>query len=184
MSSRFHICGVKRREGVVRTLVALGVLLGIALGAPPSTATDVKQPPTPEQVQAWATTLPRQPTSLLDPVYSPIEAIHLLDRTYAVMLQAFSENKPGDAWDKGGEGSKAVDRYRRTLTHSPDTKLNRLMNRALNQVGDLFDEVNSTDTEQAARTAPRSTRSWAQVEATLKLYGVDTGEPWSVSTAK
>ena len=65
-----------------------------------------------------------------------------------------------------------------------DKKLNKLMNRALNQVGDVFDDVNSTDTEQAARTAPRSNRSWAQVEATLKLNGVDTGEPWSLSTAK
>jgi hypothetical protein len=100
------------------------------------------------------------------------------------MLQDFSENKPGDAWNKGGEGSKAVDRYRRTLTHSPDTKLNKLMNRALNQVGDVFDEVNSTHTEQAAKTAPRSNRSWAQVEATLKLYGVDTSELWSLSSAK
>jgi len=170
--------------GIVRTFVTLGVLLTLALGAVPATATDVKQPPTPEQVQAWSTTLPRQPTSVLDPVYSPIEAVHFLDRTYAVMLQDFSENAPGDAWDKGGEGSKAVDRYRRTLTHSPDKKLNRLMNRALNQVGDVFDDVNSTDTEQAARTAPRSNNSWAQVEAALKLYGVDTGEPWSLSTAR
>ena len=53
------------------------------------------------------------------------------------------------------------------------------MNRALNNVGDVFDQVNTTDTEKAAKTAPRSNSSWAQVEATLKIYGVDTGEPWS-----
>ena len=45
-----------------------------------------------------------------------------------------------------------------------DKKLNKLMNRALNQVGDVFDDVNSTDTEQAARTdsakQPLSGRKW------------------------
>jgi hypothetical protein len=62
----------------------------------------------------------RQPTSLLDPVYSPIDAIHSLDHTYAVMIQDFSQNSPGDAWTKGGEGSKSVDHLRRLLVHSPD----------------------------------------------------------------
>jgi hypothetical protein len=118
----------------------------------------------------------------LDPVYSPIDVIHLLDQTYAAIVQNFSENKPGDAWSKGGEGSKAVDRYRRLLVHSPDKKLNRLLNRALNEVGDVFDEVNMTDTQAAARKAPRSSRLWAQVEATLKADGVDTGASWSLST--
>jgi hypothetical protein len=70
----------------------------------------------------------------------------------------------------------------RCHTKGGGKKLDKLMNRALNKVGDVFDAVNSIDTEQAARTAPRSNDSWAQVEATLKLYGVDTGEPWSLST--
>jgi len=164
--------------------LALGVALGVALIGLPATAAGAKQPPTQEQVQAWATTLPRQPTSLLDPVYSPIDAIHSLDHTYAVMLQDFSQNSPGDAWSKGGEGSKSVDHYRRLLVHSPDRNLNKLTNRALNQVGDVFDEVDSTNTRQAARKAPSSSLLWAQVEATLKQYGVDTGDPWLLSTAK
>ena len=117
-------------------------------------------------------------------MYSPIDAIHVLDHTYAVMLQDFSQNSPGDAWTKGGEGSKSVDHYRRLLVHSPDKNLNHLTNRALNQVGDVFDAVGNTDTPQAARKAPSSSLLWAQVEATLKQYGVDTGEPWSLSTAK
>jgi hypothetical protein len=62
--------------------------------------------------------------------------------------------------------------------------LNNLTNRALNQVGDLFDEVESTNTRQAAKRAPSSNLLWAQVEATLKQYGIDTGEPWPLSTAK
>jgi hypothetical protein len=168
----------------VKKLFALGGALSVALIALSATAADAQQPPTPEQVQAWATTPPRQPTSLLDPVYSPIDAIHVLDRTYAVMLQDFSQNSPGDAWSKGGEGSKSVDHYRRLLVHSPDKNLNRLTNRALNQVGDVFDDVDSTNTRQAANKAPSSNLLWAQVEATLKQYGVDTGEPWSLSTAK
>jgi len=168
----------------VKNVFAFGVALGVALIGLSATAADAQQPPAPEQVQAWATTLPRQPTSLLDPVYSPIEAIHSLDHTYAVMLQDFSQNSPGDAWSKGGEGSKSVDHYRRLLVHSPDTKLNRLTNRALNQVGDVFDEIDSTNTQRAAKKAPSSNLLWAQVEATLKQYGVDTGEPWSLSAAK
>jgi hypothetical protein len=48
----------------------------------------------------------------------------------------------------------------------------------------VFDEINSANTEQAARKAPSSNFLRAQVEATLKQYGVDTGEPWSLSTAK
>ena len=142
--------------------LALGVALGVALVGLPATAADAQQPPTQEQVQAWATTLPRQPTSLLDPVYSPIDAIHSLDHTYAVMLQDFSQNSPGDAWSKGGEGSKSVDHYRRLLVHSPDRNLNKLTNRALNQVGDVFDAVGNTDTPQAARKAPSSKLLWAR----------------------
>ena len=168
----------------MKTVFALGVALGVALIGLSATAADAQQPPTQEQVQAWATTLPRQPTSLLDPVYSPIDVIHSLDHTYAVMLQDFSQNSPGDAWSKGGEGSKSVDHYRRLLVHSPDRNLNKLTNRALNQVGDVFDEVDSTNTRQAAKKAPSSNLLWAQVEGTLKQYGVDTGEPWSLSTAK
>jgi hypothetical protein len=48
----------------------------------------------------------------------------------------------------------------------------------------VFDEVESTNTRQAAKRAPSSNLLWAQVEATLKQYGVDTGESWSLSTAK
>ncbi len=168
----------------MRKVFALGVALGVAFIALSATAADAQQPPTPEQVRAWATTLPRQPTSLLDPVYSPLDSIHVLDHTYAVMLQDFSQNSPGDAWTKGGEGSKSVDHDRRLLVHSPDKNLNKLTNRALDQVGDVFDEVDSTNTRRAAKMAPGSNLLWAQVEATLKQYGVDTGEPWSLSTAK
>lgn len=165
-------------------LAALCVAVGVALIALSTSTAEAQQPPTPEQVQAWATTLPRQPTSVLDPVYSPIDAIHQLDHSYSVMLQDFRQNSPGDAWTKGGEGSKAVDHYRRILVHSPDDNLNNLTNRALNQAGDVFDEVNATNTLQAANKAPRSNLLWAQVEATLKQYGVDTGEPWSLSTVR
>ena len=68
--------------------------------------------------------------------------------------------------------------------HSPYKSLNRLTNTALNQVANVFDEVNATNTRQAALTAPDSDLLWARIEATLKQYGVDTGEPWTLSTAK
>ena len=103
----------------MKNVFALGVALGVALIGLSATAADAQQPPTQEQVQAWATTLPRQPTSLLDPVYSPIDVIHSLDHTYAVMLQDLSQNSPGDAWSKGGEGSKSVDHYRRLFGALP-----------------------------------------------------------------
>jgi hypothetical protein len=167
----------------VKNVFALGVA-GVAVIGLSATAAGAQQPPTQEQVQAWATTLPRQPTSLLDPVYRPLDAVHSLDHTYAVMLQDFSQNSPGEAWSKAGEGSKSVDHFRRLLVHSPDRNLNNVMNRALNQVGDVFDQVDSTNTQQAAKRAPSSNLLWAQVEARLKQYGVDTGEPWSLSTAK
>jgi hypothetical protein len=54
------------------------------------------------------------------------------------------------------------------------------MNRALNKVGDVFDEVDST--KSAANNAPPQQPFVAHVEATLKAYGVDTGEPWSMTT--
>jgi hypothetical protein len=164
-----------------RIVTAIGVV-GAALVPLPATTADARQPLPPEQVQVWATTLPRQPNSQLDRVYSPLGALHVLDQIYAVMVRDLSEDRPGDAWTKGGEGSKAVDRYRRLLVHSPDKDLNKLMNRALNRLGDVFDEVNITATDEAAETARRSNRLWTQVEARLKADGVDTGEPWSLST--
>jgi hypothetical protein len=168
----------------VEKLITVWVGLCLACIALTASTAQAQQPPTPEQVQTWATALPRQPTSLLDPVYSPIDVIHVLDRTYSVMLQDFSQGSPGDAWTKAGEGSKVVDHFRRLLVHSPDNSLNRLTNTALNQVGDVFDEVNATNTRQAALKAPASNLLWARIEATLKQYGVDTGEPWTLSTAK
>jgi hypothetical protein len=168
----------------VEKLITVWVALCLGFVALTASTAQAQQPPTPEQVQAWATALPRQPTSSLDPVYSPIDVIHVLDSTYSVMLQDFGQANPGDAWTKAGEGSKNVDHFRRFLTHSPDQTLNRLTNTALNQVGDVFDEVNATNTRQAALKAPASNLLWARIEATLKQYGVDTGEPWTLSTAK
>ena len=165
-------------------LVVLCVALGVMFISVSATPAEAQQPPTPEQMQSWATTLPRQSTSLLDPVYSPIDAIHILDRNYALMLQDFGQNSPGDAWTKAGEGSKSVDHFRRALVNSPDKGLNELTNRALNHVGDLFDDVDNTHTQRAAQRAPSSNLSWAQVEARLKQYGVDTGDPRSLRTAK
>jgi len=173
-----------QREDIMKKLVSLGAALGVVITVLSATAANAQQPPSPEQVQAWATTLPRPPTSLLDPVYSPIDAIHQLDSTYAVMIQDFTQDRPGDAWTTAGEGSKAVDHYRRLLVHSPDNNLNHLTNRALNQVGDVFDDVDGTKTQQAAKKAPRSALLWAGVETTLKQYGIDTGEPWSLSNAR
>ena len=165
-------------------LITVSVALCLACIAVTAGTAQAQQPPTPEQVQMWATALPRQPTSLLDPVYSPIDVIHVLDRTYSGMLQDFSQNSPGEAWTKAGEGSKVVDHFRRFVVHSPDKSLNRLANTALNQVGDVFDEVNATNTRQAALKAPASNLLWARIEATLQQYGVDTGGPWTLSTAK
>jgi hypothetical protein len=158
------------------------VVAGVGLVAHPAAAIAPNQSPDAEQVRTWATTAPRQPISRLDPVYSPIDAIHVLDSVYAGIVQDFSEARPGAAWTKGGEGSKVVDRYRRVLVHSPDKNLNRLMNRALNRVGDVFDAISLADSEAAADLAPGSNRLWAEIEATLKADGVDTGPPWSLST--
>jgi hypothetical protein len=168
----------------VEKLITVSVALCLACIVVTAGTAQAQQPPTPEQVQMWATALPRQPTSSLDPVYSPIDVIHVLDRTYSGMLQDFSQNSPGDAWTKAGEGSKVVDHFRRFVVHSPDKSLNRLANTALNQVGDVFDEVNATNTRQAALKAPASNLLWGRIEATLQQYGIDTGEPWTLSTAK
>jgi hypothetical protein len=168
----------------VEKLITVWVALCLACIAVTAITAEAQQPVTPEQVQMWATALPRQPTSLLDPVYSPIDVIHMLDRTYSGMLQDFTQGNPGEAWTKAGEGSKVVDHFRRIVVHSPDKSLNRLTNTALNQVGDVFDEVNATNTRQAALKAPASNLLWARIEATLQQNGVDTGEPWTLSTAK
>lgn len=165
-------------------LVVACVAFGLAAITVAASTAEAQQPPTPERVQTWATNPSRQSTSLLDPVYSPIDAIHILDHTYALMLQDLSQSNPGEAWTKAGEGSKSVDHFRRALASSPDRRLNELTDRALNQIGDVFDEVDSTHTQRAARKAPSSNLLWAQVEAALKQYGVDTGEPWSLSTAR
>ena len=165
-------------------LVVVCVAFGVAVIAVSAGTAEAQQPPTPEQVQTWATNPSRQSTPLLDPVYSPIDAIHILDHAYSLMLQDLSQSSPGEAWTKAGEGSKSVDHFRRSLVNSPDRRLNELTNRALNQIGDVFDEVDSTHTQRAAKKAPSSNLLWAQVEATLRQYGVDTGEPWSLSTAR
>jgi hypothetical protein len=47
----------------------------------------------------------------------------------------------------------------------------------------LVDDVSSTHPQRAEQQAPSSNLWWTQVEALLEQYGVDTGEPWSLSAA-
>jgi hypothetical protein len=66
---------------------------------------------------------------------------------------------------------------RSKLTHSPDKKLNKVMNKALDCVGDTFDHLGYVEQKGVVRCEGR----WAQIEAKLKGYGVNTGDPWTLS---
>jgi hypothetical protein len=73
--------------------------------------------------------------------------------------------------------SHYLDDSRKVVTHSPDKDLNKRINKALDCVGDAFDNYGYDGAKAVARCEGR----WVKVEATLKLYGVDTGEAWILS---
>jgi hypothetical protein len=170
------------------TAAVEGLGVSTAYAAAPTKAT-------PEQVQSWATTARRYKTRFVpileDPIIQenenaerlytpPLGTVAVLDFAYARMLERLSNH---DAVFKiAHNASGYIDAVRRTLTHSPDKSLNKLIGKALSQVGDVFDNCSTGCDRKAAPDARRSNQLWAQVEATLKFYGVHTGEPWALST--
>jgi hypothetical protein len=151
--------------------IALGaVSLGIA--AQPAGASVVAKQPTPEAVQAWY----KVPPTKTKAASSPEASIGSLNLLYGVMF-AYKTQNDDKMFDAGRAGSKAVDKVRKTLTHSPDSKLNKQIDTALNRAGDAFDNIGFDD----AKAVGRSEGMWAKIEAKLKSYGVDTGEPWALS---
>jgi hypothetical protein len=147
---------------------------GLGLLAQPAGAGVEAEQPTPEKMQAWYKAQPKNRKA------SPPEAsILTLNLLYGVMFDYKAEDDDDNMFEAGDAGSKEVDKVRKTLTHSPDRKLNKQIDTALNRVGDAFDDYGFDD----AKAVGRSEGLWAKIEATLKLYGIDTGEPWALSGA-
>src|SRR2546421_12908991 len=94
-------------------LAAVATLAGaLAMLAGPSAAVE----PSPEKMQAWAS---RQHV---------VDKIADLDAIYSAEIVAF--NAGIDTSQTAKRGSKKVDKVRGPLTHSPDKRLNKLMNKA------------------------------------------------------
>jgi hypothetical protein len=171
--------GGRIRSKIGTEKVMSKVIASIALGAasvgivaePVGAGAEAKQP-SPEAMQAWYRTPPKKTTTAA----SPEASILSLNLLYGVMFE-FKAQDNDERFDAGRAGSKEVDKVRKTLTHSPDRKLNKQMDRALNRVGDAFDAIGFDDAEAVGR----SEGLWAKIEAKLQSYGVDTGEPWALS---
>jgi hypothetical protein len=130
-------------------------------------------PPPPEAVQAWYKAQPKERKAL--PPEGSLTSLNLL---YSLMFD-YKANDDDKRFDSGKEGSKQVDRFRKVLTHSPDRKLNGAMGKALDCAGDAFDNIGF----DGQKAVDRCEGQWAKVEATLKLYGVDTGAAWALGGA-
>jgi hypothetical protein len=157
--------------------LAASIGLGAAtlgLVAQPAGAGVKAKQPTPEAVQAWYKAQPKERKAL-----PPEASLLSLNALYALMFDYKAQDDTGKCVDTGREGSKQVDKFRKTLTHSPDRKLNKQMDQALNRAGDAFDNCGF----DGAKAVARSEGLWSQIEATLKLYGVDTGQPWALGGA-
>jgi hypothetical protein len=157
----------------VLATIALGAI-GLGLVAQPAgVAGAAAAPPPPEAVQAWYKAQPKERKAL--PPDASLTSLNLL---YSVMFD-FKPTDDKQAIKTGDEGSKQVDKFRKALTHSPDRKLNDLMNKALDCAGGAFDNVGFDGQKAVSRCESR----WAKIEATLKLYGVDTGAAWALGGA-
>jgi hypothetical protein len=158
------------------------VTIGVAVLAVQPVGASVAKP-TPEAVQAWAAKPQQYRTHYQErAVNNPVKAIHYLDGLYTAMVKRLAIDDKDAAYENADEGSQSILDVRRLLTHSPDRTLNKLIDKALSQLADVFDEIND-DFASAGQGAARSNRLWAQVEAKLTSYGVETGEPWALSTA-
>jgi hypothetical protein len=171
-------------------------------------ASPVAAAPTPERMQAWANK--KQSYKVLINAKertlrnTPLELIREIDDQYASMqerlnLKTAYEANPllatmtlglsdaevraiiGKLGDVAHQGSEFVDIHGKILTHSPDRSLNKVTNRALSEAGDVFDSVEGKKYRTATEDSYKANALWAQVEAQLKSYGVDTGEPWKLS---
>jgi hypothetical protein len=187
-----------------KALAAL--VLGVAAMA--VMASPVAAAPTPERMQVWANKKQSYDVRINDKEKTlrntPLELIREIDDQYDSMqtrlkLKTAYEGSPelattelglsdaqarsiiGQLGDVADQGSEFVDIHRKILTHSPDKSLNRLTNRALNEAGDVFDAVKDKKYRNATEDSYKANALWAQVEAKLKSYGVDTGEPWKLS---
>jgi hypothetical protein len=171
-------------------------------------ASPVVAAPTPERMQAWANKKQSYDVLINDKEKTlrntPLELIGEIDDQYAstqerLKLKTAYEASPllatealglsdaearsiiGKLGDVADQGSELVDIHRKILTHSPDKGLNRLTNRALNEAGDVFDGVKDKKYVSAEEDSYSANALWAEVEAKYKGYGIDTGEPWTLS---
>jgi hypothetical protein len=146
---------VKVIASIALATASFGLLAG-----PAGAAIEAKQP-IPEKMQAWAS---RQHV---------LDKIAELDEIYNAEIVSFYAVM--DTSDIGKRGSKNVDKVGGSLAHSPDKSLNKLMNKALDKVGDLFDsyffDVQPWDPEAVVK-AHRVAVAWADVKARLVSYGV------------
>jgi hypothetical protein len=181
--------------------VLAALVLGVAAAA--LMASPVVAAPTPERMQKWANKKQSYDVVINDKDRTlrntPLEMIREIDDQYDLMqstlqLKTIYEASPGlvpsDAearkligqlGDVAEQGSNYVDIHREVLTHSPDKRLNKGTDRALNEAGDVFDAVNDKKYKNATEDSYTVNARWAEVEAKLKSYGVDTGEPWTLS---
>jgi hypothetical protein len=192
-------------------LIRLAGALVLGVAATAVMASPVVAAPTPERMQAWANKKQSYDVVIKDKDRTlrntPLELIRQIDDQYDSMqgrlqLKTAYETSPelattelgklgvsdaearkiiGKLGDVAHQGSVLVDIHRKILTHSPDKGLNRLTNRALNEAGDVFDGVKDKKYVSAQEDSYSANAQWAEVEAKYKVYGIDTGEPWTLS---
>jgi hypothetical protein len=173
----------------MKKLIAVGMAAAAVVGA--TGFAYAKPPPTAENMQAWAAKQQRYTTRYVPVLEDPIVeehsdseklyttatgAVGVLDLAYGRMFQLRGQGKSGYG-EVGAGGSGYVDAVRKILTHSPDPKLNKLFDKALDCAGTAFDNYHFGSVKLVRECEGR----WAKIEGTFRLYGVPTGDPWNLA---
>jgi hypothetical protein len=118
----------------------------------------------PGDVQAWYKAQPKDRKAL--PPEASLLSLNLL---YGLMFDYKTQDDTDKCLDTGNKGSKQVDKFRKTLTHSPDRKLNKQMDQALNRAGDAFDNCGFDGAKAVARSEVSGRRSRPHSSSTASI---------------
>jgi hypothetical protein len=159
------------RTAMKKLLAALTI--GIAVVGYSATSGGADTPPSPEkiaQVQAWMgellLTVPGADTRA--------DVFRALNNDARVVLLAAEEHNNKARNKAEGKASNNINDYRSVITHSPDRKLNKAINKALDALGDWYDGVSDESRFDKATDKP-----WNKVKGILASYGLPTDD-WSV----
>jgi hypothetical protein len=156
----------------MRKLLA-AVTVGIAVVGYAATPGGADSPPPPEKVaavQAWM----NEPLLTVPGADTRADIFLNVNLEAAAVLRAASEHNNKARHKAETTASNNIDDYRPVVTHSPDRKLNKAINKALDALGDWYEGVSDESRFDKATDKP-----WNKVKAILASYGLRTDD-WLV----